>query len=139
MMPISLRGLSPNANSKNSGAWRFFIPVGYFVAALFSLSCAFWWSTFADIARFAFLCCCPALFPFCYALVFAPPGLHERRRRKPLIIMLWVHFSLVAGLVFTWTKFPTRLGIENPDVVGGFLALEVVVIILLGRLGERIN
>jgi hypothetical protein len=132
--PISLRSLGLNQDLKSTRGSRFFVPAGCLVAALFLASCAFWWPTFASIARFAFLCCCPTVFPFCYALVCVTPGVRDHRIRKLLSTTLLVHCGLVAGLVFAWFKLPVSEGIE---AMGWFWVIEVLVIILLIRFGRR--
>lgn len=135
--PISLDTSGPNSGKESTTPDSFDKLAALIVTALALSSFAFWWPTFATVARFAFLCCFPAIFPFRYALVRSPLTLREARKHRALATMAIIHCVLLAGLVFAWRALSTRVTIGNPDVVFGFMAVEVTVMILLARLTRR--
>ena len=135
--PISLDASSLNSETKSTTPDSFDKLAALIVTALALSSFAFWWPAFATVARFAFLCCFPAIFPFCYALARSAPGLREPQKHRALAIMAIIHCVLLTGLVFAWRVFSTRVTIGNPDVVFGFMAVEAAVMILLVRLTRR--
>lgn len=128
---------SPPSTQSGTGR-RFDRAAALSVTVLGMLSFAFWWPTIATVARYAFLCFFPAIFPFCYALVRSAPSFRERKH-KILTIMLVVHCTLLLALAFAWKEFPSSVSIGNPDVVFGFMAIEVMVMALLVRLSGNVT
>ncbi len=51
--------------------------------------------------------------------------------------MIVAHCALLAGLVFAWVAFSTRVSIDNPDVTFGFMAVEFVLIVFVARFSRR--
>jgi hypothetical protein len=131
--PIMIGRSGPNLHGKSTAPDKVDRVAVTVVIAFAILSFAYWWPTFADVARFAFLCCFPAVFPFCYALVRSAPSLRERWKSRVLTIVVGVHCILLAGLVVAWIKFSSSVTIRDPEVVFGFMVVEVAVILLLGR------
>jgi hypothetical protein len=89
------------------------------------MSCCFWWPTFSDVSRFAFLCYFPAIFPFCFGVVRWIPQLDGRGKRRIVAIVLAGHCALLAGSVFLWRAGSGNFNIRNPDFVFSFMAVEV--------------
>ena len=104
------------------------------VTALGLFSLAYWWPRFADFARFAFLCCFPVIFPFCYGMVRSGSFSHDPRKRRIVTVILAFHCVLLVGVALFWKAFPSKLSIRNQDFVFGFMAIEFAAMILLARL-----
>ncbi len=137
--PLSSDGSDRIWEMKSATADRLNKLATAFVTALAFSSFAFWWPRFSNIARFAFLSCFPAIFPFFFALVRSKGGLREPRNRRAVITMAVIHCVLLLGLIFAWRAFSANVSIGNPDTVFGFMAVEVTAVIFLGRILGRAN
>ena len=105
--------------------------------ALFSLM--FWWPSFADYAWFTFLCCFPAVFPFCYAFArWSPSSLHDRRVRKVVLgIMISIHGSMLVAVLLLLKQFPHRFAFRDPELGNVFVAVELAVMSLVSYFSQR--
>jgi len=90
------------------------------------LSFLFWWPTFADVCRFAFLVCFPAGL-FLLGLRYSS----QSRDHQLLPWLALLHCAFLGIVIYLWRVSPARLSVHNPDFVFGFEALEFAVFLLL--------
>jgi hypothetical protein len=135
---ILLHGSSSESNMESTAKKRLGRLAAYFVTALAFSSFAFWWPTFARLALFAFLCCFPVIFPFCFFVLLSDPNrIKQRWKHKVLATVIVVHCALLTWMVYAWTALSRKASIDNPDVVFGFVVVEAALTTSLARLVGR--
>ena len=90
-------------------------------------SFCFWWPTFSDLSRFAYLCLFPVGLLFLLGLRFS----RQFRDRKSFPWFALLHCAFLGVAVYLWHVSPAKLSVRNPDFIFGFQVLEFGVFLLL--------
>jgi len=93
-------------------------------------SFCFWWPTFSDLSRFAYLCLFPVGVLFLLGLRFS----RQLRDRKSFPWFALLHCAFLGVAINLWRVSPAKLSVRNPDFIFGFQVLEFAVFLLLIKL-----
>jgi hypothetical protein len=93
------------------------------------LSFCFWWPTFSDLSRFAYLCLFPVGVFFLLDLRFS----RNLRDQKFFPWFALLHCAFLSIAIYLWQLSPARLSVRNPDFIFGFQVVEFALFLLLIR------
>jgi hypothetical protein len=129
--PLNLRGSVPSQPpALTVMQTRFLNIVLGLTGASILFSFCFWWPTFSNLSRFAYLCLFPVGVLFLLGLRFS----RRLRDQKSFPWFALLHCAFLGVAIYLWRVSPAKLSVRNPDFIFGFQVLEFGVFLLLIKL-----
>jgi hypothetical protein len=129
--PLNLRSSAPSQRpALTARQTRLVNIVLGLTGASILFSFCFWWPTFSDLSRFAYLCLFPVGLFFLLGLRFSP----RLRDQKFFPWFALLHGAFLGVAIYLWQESPARLSVRNPDFIFGFQVVEFAFFLLLIKL-----